>query len=311
MKLQKSKTVFVLIVVCVVLFMVVYSLWTFGEDEPAAVEPNQIPLPDLDDSTVEYESKLEALDAIKAERQVTAPPLYPEHMVDDKGYFNPDYMEYEKQRIIDSVYRSKNFVGTDPIVPLEEDSMSNAVVTVDKDDGAVELEPSVATKEMALQHQMFFASNPIERPSEVTGVTDDLIRVGVDGTQTVRQQYRLRMRLMEDAIIDGRKVPRNTPIYGFVSFKLHRAMITIDYIGHSPVSLVAYDLQDGHEGIYVVNRFRAEASREITAEAVDDINIAGVPQVRGVKSLFQRDNRQVKVTIMDNYQLILKTPKGQ
>ena len=88
-------------------------------------------------------------------------------------------------------------------------------------------------------------------------------------------------------------------------------MIAIDYIGHSPVSLIAYDLQDGHEGIYVVNRFRAEASREITADAVDDINIAGVPQVRGVKSLFQRDNRQVKVTIMDNYQLILKTPKGQ
>ncbi|MCR9228241.1 MAG: hypothetical protein NXH90_12545 [Flavobacteriaceae bacterium] len=29
-------------------------------------------------------------------------------MMDDKGYFNPDYMEYEKQRIIDSVYASTN-----------------------------------------------------------------------------------------------------------------------------------------------------------------------------------------------------------
>ena len=61
----------------------------------------------------------------------------------------------------------------------------------------------------------------------------------------------------------------------------------------------------------MVNSFRAEAGREVVGDAIDGINIGGVPQVRGIKALFQRDNRLVKVTIMDNYRLILKVPKGQ
>ena len=88
-------------------------------------------------------------------------------------------------------------------------------------------------------------------------------------------------------------------------------MITIDKIDHDPVGLAAYDLQDGGEGIYIVNSFRAEAGKEVVGDAIGDINIGGLPQVRGIKALFQRDNRKVKVTVMDNYQLILKVPKGQ
>jgi hypothetical protein len=39
---------------------------------------------------------------------------------------------------------------------------------------------------------------------------------------------------------------------------------------------------------------------------VDDINIAGMPQVSGFKNIFQRNNRNVKVTILNNYQVLLK-----
>lgn len=309
MKLQKNKTIFVLVVVCVVLFIMVYSIWTFVEDESSALEPNQIPLPNLEGNTMEYESKLEAVDALKEERKVTAPPLYPDHMVDEKGYFNPDYMEYEKQRIIDSVYRSRNYGEAYPKVPQVVDSMDNAKENGEDIDGAVVLEDPVATQEMALQQQLFFASNPVGEP-EINGRTDTLIRVRVDGTQTVRQHFRLRMRLMEDVVVHGSRLSKNTPIYGFVSFKPNRAIITIDRMAHQPIDVVAYDLQDGNEGIYVMNTFRAEATREITADAIGGINIGGVPQVRGIKSLLQRDNRNVKVTLMDNYQLVLKLPKG-
>ncbi|MBO6830442.1 MULTISPECIES: conjugative transposon protein TraM [unclassified Allomuricauda] len=309
MKLQKNKIVFVLVVVSVVLFMTVYSLWTFGEDEPSALEPNQIPLPELEGNTMEYESKLEALDALKEERKVTAPPLYPEHMVDEKGYFNPDYMEYEKQRIIDSIYRSRNYGEAYSKVPQMEVPVDNAKESGEDIDGAVVLEDPVATQEMALQQQLFFASNPVVEP-EINGRTDTLVRVRVDGTQTVRQHTRLRMRLMEDAVVHGSRLSKNTPFYGFVSFKPNRAIITIDRMAHKPIDVVAYDLQDGNEGIYVMNTFRAEATREITADAIGGINIGGMPQVRGIKSLLQRDNRNVKVTLMDNYQLVLKLPKG-
>src|SRR6056297_3446208 len=111
MKTQQNKIVFVLVLVGVVLFIVAYSVFTFGKDKKSELKPDRIPMPDLEENQKTYQSKMEALDAIKEERETTAPPLYPEHMVDDKGYFNPDYMEYEKQRIIDSVYSHSYFVG--------------------------------------------------------------------------------------------------------------------------------------------------------------------------------------------------------
>jgi hypothetical protein len=114
------------------------------------------------------------------------------------------------------------------------------------------------------------------------------------------------MQLTKDAIIDGILIPKNTPIYGFVSFKPNRTMINIETINHVPVKLKAFDLQDGSEGIYTENSFQSEARQEVVGDMVDDINIAGVPQVNGIKKIFQRNNRTIKVTVTDNYLLILK-----
>lgn len=83
-------------------------------------------------------------------------------------------------------------------------------------------------------------------------------------------------------------------------------MIAIEHIGHKPVKLRAYDLEDGSEGIYIENSFRADARQQLIGDVVDDINVAGVPQVSGIKQLFRRNNRNVKVTVMDGYQLTLK-----
>lgn len=89
-------------------------------------------------------------------------------------------------------------------------------------------------------------------------------------------------------------------------FKPNRAVIAIEHIGHKPVKLRAYDLEDGSEGIYIENSFRADARQQLIGDVVDDINVAGVPQVSGIKQLFRRNNRNVKVTVMDGYQLTLK-----
>ncbi|WP_127139066.1 hypothetical protein [Flagellimonas oceanensis] len=147
MKLQKNRIVFVLVMVCVVLFITVYAIVAFGQDKEPELDPERIPVPDLEDYQVDFETKLEAVEAIKKEHETNAPSIYPEHMVDEKGYFNPDYMEYEKHCIIDSVYQSKTFVGADPIVHKEEDSMSNTAGSVETHDGAVGLEQSVAAKQ--------------------------------------------------------------------------------------------------------------------------------------------------------------------
>ena len=65
-------------------------------------------------------------------------------------------------------------------------------------------------------------------------------------------------------------------------------------------------MQDGSEGIYVENSYQAEARQEMVGDVVDDMNIVGVPQVSGIKKIFRRHNKSVKVTISNNYKLILK-----
>lgn len=315
MKMEKSKIVFAAVVLCVVLFIVGYAMMALGGDEEPTIDNNQIPVPELGEEQEQYKTKLEALDAIKEERQTNAPSIYDESLLDSTGVYDPDLMEKKKMRVIDSIYNEGRIdysqgtyrnpkTGKVALGNTKRDTASTSKKVDDKD-------PSIEVKELGLEHQLFFASDPMEQPMRVNGTTDAQILVRVDGTQTVRQHYRLRMRLMEEAKINGTVIPRNMAIYGFVSFKPNRVLIAIDHIGHSPVTLAAHDFQDGGEGIYVVNSFRAEAGKEVVGDAIDGINIGGVPQVRGIKSLFQRDNRQVKVTVMDNYQLILKVPKGQ
>ncbi len=304
MKIEKNKIVFAAIILCVVLFIGSYAVIALGDEEEPTIENNQIPIPELGNGQKEYDSKLEALDDIKEEREITAPSIYPDHMIDEKGYFNPDYMEYEKHRIIDSIYNEGRISYSDrsfrnpefEIEPKLNDSVSEIDIKEDK----------ITPVELGLEHQLFFASNPLSNKSFIAQNTDAFIYVRVDGTQTVRNNYRLQMRLTKDALINGNTIQRNTPIYGFVSFKPNRTILEIENINHKPVKLNAFDLQDGSEGIYIENSFRAEARQEVAGDIIDDINVVGMPQVSGIKRIFQRNNRTVKVTITDNYQLILK-----
>jgi len=95
-------------------------------------------------------------------------------------------------------------------------------------------------------------------------------------------------------------------IFGFVTFKANRVFVNITNINHKLVDLKAFDLLDGNEGIYVRNSFTSDASVEVIGDVVEDINIPGVPQVGGIKQVFRRNNRNVRVTIYNQYQLIIK-----
>jgi hypothetical protein len=114
------------------------------------------------------------------------------------------------------------------------------------------------------------------------------------------------MRLTKAATINSKKMPKNTLLFGFISFQPNRALIEIENINHHPTKLKAFDLQDGSEGIYVQNNFRAEATNEVLDDVIGDINFPTVPPVGGITRIFRRSNRRVKVTVLNNYKLILK-----
>lgn len=306
MKIEKNKIVFASVLVCVILFIGAYSVLVLGDDEEPTIENNQIPVPELEGGQKEYNSKLEALDDLKEVRDTNAPSIYDERLLDSTGVYDPDLLDKEKMRIVDSIYNEGRISYSDRSFRSSDIKIQAKTIKRDSilEKGSDEKE--IKPKELALDHQLFFASNPLENENLNSKNTDTLIYARVDGVQTVLTNYRLQMRLIKKAKIANQILPKNTPIYGFISFKPNRTLIKIENINHQHVKLKAFDFQDGSEGIYIENSFRAEASREVLGDVVDDINIAGVPQVNGVKKIFQRNNRSVKVTITDNYKLILK-----
>jgi Conjugative transposon, TraM len=310
MKIEKNKIVFTSVLVCIVLFIGAFSMMVLGDNEETSIENNQIPVPKLKDEQKQYESKLDALNDLKEVRETNAPSIYDERLLDSTGIYDPDLLNKEKMLIVDSIYSLGQIDYPQNSYHQIMNSMVKPVIKKQNDiktkSNIKEKETEIISKELALEHQLFFASYPLENEKINVKNTDPVIYVQVDGKQTVKTNYRLQMRLVKDALINNELVMKNTSIYGFISFKPNRAMITIENINHLSVKLKVYDFQDGGEGIYIENSFKAEARQEIVSDIVEDINITGVPQVSGIKKIFQRNNKNVKVVVNNNYKLILK-----
>jgi hypothetical protein len=302
MKPQKNKIVFVLVLIGVVLFIVAYSIFTLGKDKKTELKPDRIPMPNLEENQKMYESKMEALDDLKEERETTAPQIYPDHMVDNKGYFNPDYMEYEKQRIIDSLYSSGNLSPHRDRVQTLKETPPNEPETEPIQIEEPLPDSSISATELDLEQQLFFAS----QPKVLEGITKNGIVVEVDGKQVLRKNSRIRLRLVEPTMINGHRFPKYTTLFGTVRFRPNRTILHITQIDHVPLQWDAFDLQDGLAGLYLENSLQEEATQEIVDDMVQDINIAGLPQIRGLKSVFQRSQLKQKVTVLDGHRLLLK-----
>ncbi|MGB5820331.1 MAG: conjugative transposon protein TraM [Saonia sp.] len=305
MKLDKNKIIFIGVIASVVIFIVCYAVFVMGDEEEAQTELTQPVVPELKEEQKEYSSKMDAINDLKEVRESNAPSIYDESLLDSTGLYDPLFQEKERQRIVDSIYSEgrinyesgdyRNTPGNNPVLArsnTRKDEIEETTINFSK------------------AHQVFFDYEPksisMAISEESNGKTDDFIAVEVNGEQTVKTDSRLELRLAVDALIDGDSIPRNSLVYGFVSFKANRVFINITNINHNPVDLKAFDLLDGNEGIYVKNSFTAEARGEILDDIVQDINIPGVPQVGGIKQVFRRNNRNVKVTIYNQYQLILK-----
>ena len=309
MKIEKNKIVFAAVLAVVVIFLISYSMMVMGDDESEDTNLKETSVPALEEDQKEYDSKLDAINDLKEVRETNAPSIYDEKLIDSLGFYDENLPERKKERLVDSIYASGRIKYSqrdyEPIGAREADAKAERII----DSTEIKAEQKIAAKEMGLEHQLFFASDPKESDSSVSDTTDDLIYAVVDGDQVVKANSRLRMRLSKTATINSKQIPKNTPIYGFISFQPNRVLIEIENIKHYPTELKAFDLQDGSEGIYVENNFRAQVSTEVVGDMVDDINIAGVPQVSGFKKIFQRNNRNIKVTVLNNYRLILK-PKS-
>lgn len=300
--MDKKKIVFVSIILIVLLFIVSYTMLIFMEEE--VPENLQQPLvPELVEEHEAYTSKMDALDAIKEEQERSIPSVYPDKYLDSLDAYAPA-IEDEREWMVDSIIRF-GIVEPEQNAGLKYEEDNNPEEPNGTDEPPVE--PVVTIEDLSAGHATFFLSAVTSEafPKQIRDSRQN-IRAEVNGTQILRTGDRLELILMEEAEIAGRTFPKNTLLYGFVSLQLNRVHIKITHINNREVELKAYDLQDSNEGIYVKNSFKAEAGREVLDDVVQDINIAGFPQIGGIKNIFRRNNRNMKVTILDQYQLILK-----
>lgn len=310
MKIERNKIVFGSVILVIVLFIVGYAMMVMDNGDAADKSLEQTEVPKLEEQQSEYRSKLEAVDNIPEERIKNIPSVYDERLLDSTGLYDPDFLDRDKQRIVDSIYSQGRIDYSQGRYRNAEAKKAKPVVPVAKDTIKEEVEESHTTKELALEHQLFFAADP--KSQSISFAPDPhVVLVEVDGNQVVRANSRLRMRLLQEIQLDNTMIPKNTLVYGIVNFKPNRTLLKIDNIDHIPVKMKAFDLQDGLEGIYVENSIRGEVANEVVDDVLDDINIAGVPQVSGIKKVFQRGHRRTKVAILNNYKLILKAPEGQ
>ena len=309
MKIDKKKITFAVIIGAVVVFIIAYSMLIFGGGDAKEDELLQPLVPALETTQDNYTSRLEAVDALKEVRETNAPSIYDEKYLDSTGVFDPDLVEKQKIRLVDSIYNNSRINYTTGTFrnknPIREDSVVNAITDRKKIESVPEASrtPEIETKEMALEQQLFFASNPL--PNE-KGNSAPVLNTVVDEKQVIKANDRLEMRTQKDATINGHFIPRNTSLYGIVSFKPNRVLLKIENIKNIPISFKAYDYSDNLEGIYIKNSYREELRQQVFGDVIDNINVPGIPQISGVKKIFQRSNRQVKVTVNTNYRLILK-----
>jgi hypothetical protein len=306
MKVEKNKIIFAGVLAIIFLFLISYSVMLMEDEDSDENTLQQTLVPELEEDQKEYDSKLDAINDLREVRETNAPSIYDEKLIDSLGFYDPDLPEREKERIVDSIYDA----GKIKYSEKRYQNLGHKQVvrqTAPKVDSAeVKREQKIEAKELGLEHQLFFAASPKPNEISIIGNTDETIYVVVDGDQVVQANTRLRMRLTKSATINGKLMPKNTPIFGFISFQPNRALIEIENIKHHPTKLKAFDLQDGSEGIYVENNFREEVTREVFDDVIGDINIPSVPQVGGLTQVFRRSNRRVKVTVLNNYRLILK-----
>jgi len=302
MKIDKKKVVFGSMVLVVMAFMVIYGFMEFGEDTETQNQLDQTTVPLLEENQKEYKTRMDAVDNLKEKKPSNAPSIYDNALMDDEGNYDPYLPEKEKMKLMDSI------LGSGP--DLEDYDLKN----IQTPSGTIA--DSILPNSRLLKmeeiasigngHSAFFFNISSQSNKPRIDTTHQLVSALVNGDQVVRKDERLEIRLSHDVMIAGDSLLKNRILYARCSFKANRLLLTIHPTGDLKTPLKAFDISDGQEGIYIENSFRSQATTEVLDDVIQDINVSGVPQVSGLKNIFQRSNRNVKVKVLNQYQLILK-----
>lgn len=147
------------------------------------------------------------------------------------------------------------------------------------------------------------------------------IKAVIHGNHTdVKSGSIIKMRILDDVVIDGVNVPSNTFIYGKLSFKNGRAAISVSNLNYRnrilKFSGSIYD-NDGFEGLYVPDNLLSDTKDKVVSDVIGGVDIdvsskskilksASSAVTNTLKNAVQGSLRDSKISISSNYLITIK-----
>lgn len=153
--------------------------------------------------------------------------------------------------------------------------------------------------------------------------SNTLFKACIHGDQTVVTGCTVRMRMLEDAVVCGMKIPANTLFYGVATLGANRLEVVVNNlkVGNtiSPVSFVIFD-NDAMEGLNLPNNMKAQAAKRMQQGLVQNIDmpLASIGTMTSeitsavnattqiAKQILNMKLSQVKVHLKSNYQMYIQ-----
>lgn len=153
--------------------------------------------------------------------------------------------------------------------------------------------------------------------------SNTLFKACIHGDQTVVTGSTVRMRMLEDAVACGMKIPANTLFYGVATLGANRLEVVVNNlkVGNtiSPVSFVIFD-NDAMEGLNLPNNMKAQAAKRMQQGLVQNIDmpLASIGTMTSeitsavnattqiAKQILNMKLSQVKVHLKSNYQMYIQ-----
>jgi len=202
------------------------------------------------------------------------------------------------------------------------------------DEGSAKINEKVHTVESKKNHysvSLLDTGKSSEQPNAFYGVdkTNDndeqnAVEAVVHKTQEIVDGSIVKMRLLNDIVIDDITIPKGTFVFGKASLEGERLHIEINSIRKDnslyPVKLIVYDL-DAMEGIHIPGAITRDVVKQSADNSLQNIEMTSIdPSIKtqaataginAAKTLLTKKARLVKVTVKAGYKILLKVKTSQ
>jgi conjugative transposon TraM protein len=148
------------------------------------------------------------------------------------------------------------------------------------------------------------------------------IEAVIHETQTLVNGSTVKLRLINDVVINGVIIPKDNFLFGTAQLNGERLEIQINSLRYNQslfrVDLSVYDL-DGLAGIYIPGAINRDVAKESADRSIQTIGLSSLDSsweaqaatagVQAAKSLLSRKIKLVKVTVKAGYQVLLYDEK--